>query len=1163
MQKVLGFDIGIASIGWAFVEKDEKGKGRIVKSGVRIIPSSRDEQKVFNEFAEGKPASFAGERRQKKGTRRNIFRRKLRRERLRKLLLASGITFANTNRENSNPHWIWELRALATSEQIRLEEIGNVLMHLNNRRGFKSNRKTVSAEEGDTSWLKNVQSNSDALQHGKFTVGKLHYNSLKNDQFYSTRNKIFKRADYEAEFNQIWDTQSKFYPNILTDELKLRIGDHTIFYQRPLKSVKKQLSHCRYEKHHRVTSRSSPLFQFFRGFEKVLNLRIEDQLGFRRELTNVELEKLLSMLSDPKAVDAKGNITESKIRKVFGIGKEYDVNYEKIEANRTLLAIIKALDENGVDAEPHIKFDPYFSGNDDYDKQPLYKLWHALYSIEDETDLRKTLCEKFGFDLNTARSLMSIRLEPDYGSLSSRAMRKIVKEFKKFPENAAYGVIAAGYKHSDSETIEFREQRELLDSLEQIKKGTLRNPVVEKVLNQLISLTNAILVHPELGHPDEIRVELARELKSNAKQRKRMLDGMRKATDENAEISELLKNEFDIKKPTRRDIIRYTCWIEQGQQCLYSGETIARSQLFAGELLELDHIIPRARMYNDSKANLVLVKSAENKAKSDQTAYDFMQTKGDIVFRQYLSRVTTLYEAGKSRQKGISKGIRSGKRDFLMMTAKEIPTDFIDRQLKETQYIVKAAIGVLRGICRNVTSTTGSITDLLRHHWGVDNIFHQIQVAKYREWGKTYIETEDERTKGHEKINNWSKRLDHRHHAMDAIVVACTTQGFIQRLNNLNQLYDQDYEGLKTTLKKFNEPWSGFHQDFRIAIESIVVSFRNRRRVASWSRNLIKARGKVIKQITLTPRGPLHQDTVYGRRLINNGTRIKLDKKMGLEQAKLIVDPAIRKLVLKRLSEASNDPQKAFRELKKTPLVWKEKELTDVLVYDEIFTTTAKIDEKFNHFDAIVAKDVREALQNHLKLHNNDRKQAFGDPYTKPAYYNESIKLPIRKVRIKARAEELTAARAFEGKPNDYVIEKNNHHMAIYISPDGEYQEKVVTFWEAFERKKSGDNVIRKTNEAGYKLVMTLMINDLVLVDWEKDELPQTSFEAKDYLFRVQTISSGDVRLRHQYESGLENNEALRRITSLDQLASRLIKVRSTILGDLIYETNHRHSKSM
>lgn len=1153
MTKVLGFDIGVASIGWAYIEKDGKGKGRIIKSGVRIVPSNKDEQSVFADFADGKPASFSKDRRSKRGIRRNVFRRKLRKARLKALLQSAGM-FNGLVQADHEHLGIWELRALATQEQLGLEEIGRVLLHLNNRRGFKSNRKSVSSEESDSNWLKAVSENSSLISKQGVTVGALHYAHLKNDTSYSTRNRIFKRADYEKEFDAIWETQMKFYPDALTDDLKLRIGDYTIFYQRPLKSAKHLLSTCRYEKHHKVIPKSSPLFQYFRGFEKVLNLRITNQLGTERVLSNSELELLLLKLSSKKELDKFANLTEARIKKIFNLGKEYDVNYEKIEGNRTLLAIQDALENNGVPAEQWLAFDPLADGTNQYDKQPLFQLWHALYSIENEADLRKTLSAKFGFDLETTRDLMAIKLESDYGALSSRAIRKILKEFKNFPENASHGVKAAGYEHSDSETLDERAKRELLDKLTHIPKGKLRNPVVEKVLNQLISVMNAILEHPELGRPDEIRVELARELKSSAKNRKRMEEGMRKANRENDSIRELLTNEFGIRKPTRRDITRYRSWIDQGQQCLYSGEPIPRNLLFAGEHYELDHIIPRARMFNDSRANLVLVKSQENKEKGDRTALDFMISKGPKQHEQYLSRVAGLYDDGKFR-KGLSRGIGMAKRDFLLMATKDIPQDFIDRQLRESQYIVKEALGILKGVCRNVTSTTGSITDLLRHHWGVDSIFHQIQVAKYRQWGKTYIENEDERTKGQEKIENWTKRLDHRHHAMDAIVVACTTQSFIQRLNNLSKFYDDDYEGLKTTLKKFGDPWDGFHQDVRRSLESIVISFRNRRRVATKSRNLIKKGSSTIRQTTLTPRGPLHLDTVYAKRLIDHGTRVKLDKRFTIDQLNLIINPAIREVVQNHLSKFDDKIELAFKDLKKTPLLFKEEPLVDVHVYDSVFTTKVKPNPKFLAFEKIVGKDVREAMKSHLAKYGNDPATAFADLEKKPIWFNEQAGIRVKKFTVLARPNELTALRTNElGETIDYVDLKNNHHMAIYRTTEGKYTEDVVSFWEAFERIKNGESALRKINTKGFELVLSLMINDYVLIDTPSDiNLDITRpLELSQYLYRVQSISSGDVFFRHHHESTLDNKEAMIRITSLEQLASRLIKIRATLLGDLI-----------
>lgn len=1153
MTKILGFDIGVASIGWAFVERNSNGTGRIIKTGVRIIPSNKDELGVFRDFESGKSASFAKDRRQKKGIRRNVFRRNLRKKQLKNLLLQHGLLPVSAGKDLFGPLAIWELRSKAAQEQIELSEIGLVLLHLNNRRGFKSNRKSVSDEESDSNWLKAVSENSTALSKNKTTVGALHLVKLKSDALYTTKNRIFKRSDYEKEFETIWATQAKYYPEVLTDDLKLKIGDYTIFYQRPLKSAKRLLNNCRYEKHHKVSPRSSPLFQYFRGYEKILNLRLTDQLGHEFVLSNENLKKLLALLSEPKALDKYGNLTEAKIKKQFNLGKEYDCNFDKIEGNRTAIAIHKALENNGVDATKWMQFDPTASGDNSFDKQPLFRLWHALYSIEDESDLRKLLTEKFEFDLDTARDLMAIKLEPDYGGLSARAMRRILKEFIHFPENATHGVIAAGYKPTDTETLEERDKRELKSKLEHLKKGALRNPVVEKVLNQLVSITNAILEHPDMGRPDEIRVELARELKNNAKKRKSIEEGIRKANRENDEIREVLRSDFGIKKPSRRDIIRYRCWLEQGHRCLYSGEMIPRNLLFAGEAYELDHIIPRARMYNDSRANLVIVKSSENKAKDAMTAHDYMKAKGDEIYKQYLSRVKGLYEDGKTK-KGLNPGINWSKREFLMMPAKDIPNDFIDRQLRESQYIVKASMTLLRDVCKNVTSTTGSITDLLRHYWGIDGIFQQIQLAKYRQWGKTYIEQEDERTKGQEKIENWSKRNDHRHHAMDAIVVACTTQSFIQRLNNLSKYYDEDYEGLRTTLKKFGLPWESFLKETQQALEGIVISFRNRRRVATPSRNLLKTNKGKMRVSQLTPRGPLHLETVYGKRRVDNGTKVKLNKKFGVLQAEQIVNSALRRVVLERLQLHNNDAEKAFKDLKKQPLLFNDQPVYEVHVYDVIFTTKARLDKSFKDVNAIVDADVREAVKKHLAEHDNDFTKAFQDLESNPVWYNEEERIPIKKLNIRARAEDLTPVRQkANGEPKDYVFTRNNHHIAIYRNNEGKLIEHVVSFWEAFERLRNGDAIVQVIHANGDELVLNLSINDLVLIDLPTDlDLNKADLnELSPYLYRVQKLTSGDVFFRHHHESTLDNAEALVRITSLEQLASRLIKVEHTILGEL------------
>ncbi len=300
---------------------------------------------------------------------------------------------------------------------------------------------------------------------------------------------------------------------------------------------------------------------------------------------------------------------------------------------------------------------------------------------------------------------MNIALEPDYGSLSSRAIRKIIKELQKFPENATHAAIAAGYKQRGSETLDEKTSRELLEKLEPLKKGTLRNPVVEKVLNQLITLVNELIASDEFGRPDEIRIELARDLKSGAKERKRKEVAINKARKENEAIRDILTNEFGIKRPSRRDVFRYRCWVEQKHQCLYTGEPLPQDAIINGEEYDLDHIIPRSRMFNDSFANLVLVKRSANQEKDNQTAHDYMAGKGKEALDTFLVRVKSLYDEGSRRKAGQNlKPVSARRKHFPLMKGKDIPQDFIERQLRESQYIVKEAMHLLRQVSREVTT---------------------------------------------------------------------------------------------------------------------------------------------------------------------------------------------------------------------------------------------------------------------------------------------------------------------------------------------------------------------------------------------------------------------------------------------------------------------------
>lgn len=420
---------------------------------------------------------------------------------------------------------LYQLRSEAVNQQISLNEVAYVLTEINNN---------INSSSG---YLGEISDRSKTLFFNDQTVGEYLYGLLKADPNTSLTNMVFYRQDYLNEFDKIWNTQSKYYTS-LTDELKAEIRDKIIFYQRRLKSQKHLLSDCEFEKYHKVCPKSSPLFQEFKTWQTINNLK------FKEARTN---EVYVLSVDDKNALfeelNFRGEMNTKSLMKFLGIkGRDWEVNYEKIEANRTNAELLKAyvqiaemiggyeidtgikkisieelkdelislFKEAGIDTRIFV-FDPLLEGNE-FDKQPSFQLWHLLYSSEDHDHLVNNLINKFGFKKEYANILANISLQSDHGSLSAKAIRKIIPHLMLgFTYDDA--CVKAGYNHSSSQTKEQNEFRILEEHLQLLPKNSLRNPVVEKILNQMVNVINAIIDDPQLGKPDEIRVELARELK--------------------------------------------------------------------------------------------------------------------------------------------------------------------------------------------------------------------------------------------------------------------------------------------------------------------------------------------------------------------------------------------------------------------------------------------------------------------------------------------------------------------------------------------------------------------------------------------------------------------------------------------------------------------------
>lgn len=1141
MKKILGLDIGTGSIGWAFVHEHEDNQelNHIHSAGVRIIPMGDEE----TQFIEGREVTLNADRRTFRTIRRNNQRYKLRRHDLLKMLGSIGMMPNDVLMKRISALELYGLRDKALRERLTLVEIGRIFFHLNQRRGYKSNRKSVKTSETD--FTQEIIDRSNELNLTGMTIGQFLYRkvleNLENpDPDFKIREKAFLRKDYIHEFNAIWDFQKDFYPEVLTEQNRIIIRDRIIYYQRRLKSQKGLVSECRYEKHHKVAPKSSPIFQLYNTLTKINNLQITTRDGeiilLQDDVRRIILEYL----------DENEHITQTKLLQLLNCKptRNYICNFEKIEGNITKAKFYKVLRQSSLNENRLKEITRFDADSSRPDLEPLYQLWHLVYSSEDNYHLIPALIERFGLTEEQAIEISKIGYTSAYGSLSSRAIRKLLpflREGKKYHE----ACLEVGYNHTDTETITERESRILEDSLDTVKRNEFRNPVVEKICNQVVTLINNFLESEEYGRPDEIRVELARQLKQNAKERKDATLSIRENEKENSRIEKILTTEWEFRKVSRKDIIKYKLWQETGGISVYTGRVIQKSDLFDTAKIDVEHIIPRSLLFDDSFGNKTLCERDLNLEKSKSTAFDFMSYKGEVTLEEYKARVRQLYN---------DKKIKKGKFDKLMMKSSEIPEDFIERQLRESQYISREITTRLKTICRSVVITTGSVTDYLRNEWGLNTILEELNLEKYRQMGKVYSDT-DHTGNQVERILDWTKREDHRNHAIDAIVVACTKQKIIQKLNRLHAIVGGNQDVFKETISEVKgwrivPPFSTIRPQSKKAITGILVSFKTNRKVVSRQINRIKTKHGEIEQLTYTPRGYLHKETVYGK--INRYKIISIDKKITPETFILMAFPDERLLLENHLSKYEQDFTKAFspRTLKEDPIFSNERKhipITQITIFEPKFVYRVKLDRNFNKTDDLVDSMIKKILKKRLEDNGNDPKKAFSDLENNPVWMNEEKRIPIRSVRVFGPVTLQPIHFDEKGNPKDFVHTRNNHHVALYESPDGSKYEKVVTFWEAVERVKQGLPVIDRSPGEGHRFITSMQINNMFVFGLDPEQIDFMKADnwplISRHLYRVQKLATKNYCFRHHLETTLKNDKCMILIRSVDKMTGTKVMI--------------------
>ena len=220
MKRILGLDLGTTSIGWAIVDQAEQEheQSSVIKMGVRVNPLTVDEK---DNFEKGKSVTTTADRTRYRGMRRGLQRYKQRRDHLIETLKRHNIITDDTvlcEDGNRTTFETYRLRAKAVTEEISLNQLARVLLMINKKRGYKSNRKANNQEEGE---LIDGMAIARRLYNEHLTPGELTYDLLQNT---STRMiPSFYRSDLQAEFDAIWSKQHQYYPDVLTNEAKEQI----------------------------------------------------------------------------------------------------------------------------------------------------------------------------------------------------------------------------------------------------------------------------------------------------------------------------------------------------------------------------------------------------------------------------------------------------------------------------------------------------------------------------------------------------------------------------------------------------------------------------------------------------------------------------------------------------------------------------------------------------------------------------------------------------------------------------------------------------------------------------------------------------------------------------------------------------------------------------
>jgi len=842
-KKILGLDLGSNSVGWALLEQNGSEITRIIDLGSRIFIKAVEE-KV--------PTPKNVKRRDMRLGRRVLQRRSRRKQRMLNYLVSLNL-LPKELQDHTQPEIIlnglgdpYELRTKGLEKQLLPHEFGRVLLHFVARRGFLSTKKQVAGdlvddpdtvafltelddkptsdkEEGafkaDISEVRNAINEAGARSLGEYLYKQVQ-GQCKRNRSHEGGHLRTDRKMYQDELELIWQQQSPYYSHLPGDFMEKDKGiKQIIFYQRPLKLKKDRIGKCSLELKNNRASMARLEAQRFRYLQDVNNLQY-----FHRHT-----EQWLSINEEDKRkltgyFEQHPKITIPVLRKLLGLDSKYKINLEakNLKGNITACEIREVIGEQW----------------DHYSNDSQLKLVEDLLSIKKKSALKTRLINHWGFGLSKAIGLCLLELPPNHSNLSLKAINKLLPFLQQGliysrnnKETGELGALqAAGY---DDEIKEQEEQNKLGQPIE------TSNPIVNKGMHELKRVINAII--KQYGKPDIVRIEMARDLEMNTKRYKENEARQNKNKKENEKAVDAYKTLNLGKYPSHDDKIKYRLWLEQNKFCAYSCEAIPLNAVFTSTV-EIDHILPFKKSLDDSYMNKVLCYTAENRNKGDRTPKDAWGT-NETKWNQITQAISCW------------KGLDSKVNRFSQTEADLQKRDFISSQLNDTRYISKLAIDYVKQLGCDVSVTKGFVVSQMRHQWGFNDLIGEA---------------------------NKKDRTDHRHHAIDAVVIAATSRS----------LYSQAVKQIERNKLKIQPPYPELRNDLREKLEHIVISHASQRKLS----------------------GGLHEETGAGYIERHGGLvyRKNLSPEFTTKNAKNIVDETVQQLVLSHLTDYGDDPKRAF-----------------------------------------------------------------------------------------------------------------------------------------------------------------------------------------------------------------------------------------------------------